>query len=207
MALVLASVAAGAIFLPELSSDLWTMRADEIRKMMPEKQVAELQKELISAATDGHDWARYVWSEALSPMLAAVHQPLQVQWHLTYDIRVYLNQNVEIAGTQSTIHRVESLCRSERLLPAGDESRIWVSLARTQDALMNEYGSAGCLLREQVNLPDLPVEMWRAEMLRLSHVNVIVNGRTMPLETSADDSLDIVRWATGLSGDDSFDER
>jgi hypothetical protein len=206
MTLVLASVAAAAIFLPELSSDLWTMRADEIRKTMPEKQVAQLQKELISAATDGHDWARYVWSEALSPMLAAVRQPLQIQWHLTYDIRVYLDQSVEIAGRRSTIHLVESLCRSERLLPAGDESRIWVSLARTQDALMNEYSSAGCLLREQVDLPDLPAERWREEMLRLSHVNVIVNGRTMPLEISEDDSLDIVRWEIGLS-DNTADER
>jgi hypothetical protein len=82
MTLVLASVAAASIFLPELSSDLWTMHADDIRKTIPEKQVAQLQKELISAATDGYDRAHCVWSEALSPMLAAIHEPLQVQWHL-----------------------------------------------------------------------------------------------------------------------------
>jgi len=198
MTLILASVAAGSIFLPELSSDLWTM---------PEKQVAQLQKELISAATDGLDWASYVWSEALNPMLAAVREPLQVQWHLTYDIRIYLDQSVEIAGSRSTINRVQSLCRSERLLPAGGESRIWVSLTRTQDALMNEYSSSGCLLREQVEIPDVPAERWREEVLRLSYVNVIVNGRTMPLEIAADDSLDIVRWEARFFDNDIIDER
>src|SRR5262245_52805217 len=44
MTLVLASVAAAAIFLPELSSDLWNMHSDEIQKTVPEKQVEKLQK-------------------------------------------------------------------------------------------------------------------------------------------------------------------
>ncbi|MBV9012927.1 MAG: hypothetical protein JO272_12915 [Pseudonocardiales bacterium] len=207
MALVLASVSAGAIFLPELSSDLWTMRADEIRKTVPEKRVAELQKELLVAATNSPDWSPFVWSEALSPMLSAVREPLQVQWYLTYDIRVYLDQVVEFAGERLTIHRLDSLCRSERLLPVGSNSRIWVSLARTHDALMNEFGSSGCLLREQVELPDVPVEKWRDAILQLCYVSVTINGQAVPLEVSVVDNLDVVRWETNISDDGFGGER
>lgn len=204
VALILASVAAGAIFLPELSSDLWTMRAEEIRKIVPEKQVAQLQQELISAAANDLAWAPCVWSEALSPMLAAVREPLQVQWHLTYDIRVYLDQIVDVGGEISTIHRLESLCRSERLLPPSRDSRVWVSLARTYDALIGEYGFPGCLLREQVDLPDVPAEKWREMMLRLCHLNLMINGRTIPLKIWDPDSLDIIRWEASLA-DEDFD--
>lgn len=207
MALILASVAAGAIFLPELSSDLWTMRADEIRKTVPEQQVAQLQQELISAAANDPVWGPYVWSEALSPMLTAVHEPLKVQWHLTYDIRVYLDQIVDVAGERRTIHRLDSLCRSERLLPPSRDSRVWISLARTHDALIGEFSSPGCLLREQVNLPDIPAEKWREVMLRLCHLNLTIDGRSVPLEIGAPDSLDIVRWEASLTDEDCGEGR
>ena len=202
VALILASVAAGAIFLPELSSDLWTMRADQIRKIVPEQQVAQLQQELISASTDDLVWATYIWFEALSPMLAAVREPLQVQWHLTYDVRVYLDQTVEIDGERSIIHRLESLCRSERLLPPSRDSRVWVSLTRTHDALISEFNSSGCLLREHVDLPGVPVEKWHKAMLQLCRLNLTVNGRTIPLKVGAPDSVDIIRWEASLAEED-----
>lgn len=206
-ALVLGSVAAGAIFLPELSSELWTIRADQIRKTIPEERIARLQQELIAAATNGDDWSSFIWSEALSPMQQAAREPLQVQWHLTYDIRVYLDQIVEIDGQRSTIHRVESLLRSERVLPVDPNSRLWVSIARTHDSLLGEYGSLGCLVREHVHLPDVSATKWREVMVDLCSVHVTVNGRMLPMEIVSGDNLDVVRWEAGMLDGSSGVER
>ena len=47
--LILTSVAAGALFLPELSSDLWSLTPNEVRNLIPDDRRRSLAKALIAA--------------------------------------------------------------------------------------------------------------------------------------------------------------
>lgn len=193
-ALVLAGVAAGAVFLPDLSSNLWTMRGEEIRKTIPDERVRELRRELVSAAVDHWGRNEFIWAQVLEPLLHTVNQPLAVQWNSSYDVHLYMHQPIVVAGEKVEIHMLETTSRSERILPGGEGERIWVSLARTNEALMSEFGKPGCLLRELVDLPDLPRERWRDEVIKHCVVNIAVNGQPLPVATPAGENVDVIRW-------------
>lgn len=197
-ALVLAGVAAGAVFLPELSSNLWTMRARDIRDTIPANRVRDLRRELIAASVVGEDRNRFIWQSVVEPMLEMVDRPLAVQWNLSYDVHIYLDQSIVVGGSEMNTHRLVTTSRNERILPSGEGARIWVSLARTNSALMSEFGKSGCLLRELVDFPGLPSESWRDEVLRHCTVNVSVNGQPLALETPEGENVDVVRWSTAV---------
>ena len=193
-ALVLAGVAAGAVFLPELSSNLWTMQAREIRDTIPETRVRELRRELLAASIADRERNRFIWDSVVEPLLQSVDRPLAVQWNSSYDIHVYLNQPIIVGGDEMDTHRLVTTSRDERILPRGEGAHIWVSLARTNQALMSEYGKSGCLVRELVEFPGLPCEFWRDEVLRHCTVNMSVNGEPLPVETPTGENSDVIRW-------------
>ena len=113
----------------------------------------------------------------------------------SYDVHLYLDQPIMIADGRVTIHRLETTSRSERILPATDGARIWVSLApETRQALVSEFGKEGCLLRELVDLPDIPKDSWRREVLKHCLINISVNGEPLPLETPEGENVDVIRW-------------
>lgn len=192
--LIVTGVAAGAIFLPELSSDLWTIRADEVKRTVPDDRVAELQRVLISANSWSAEWAEVVWNQGLSPLLAG--QKTQVVWDLKYDITVHLAQAGRPTSGASESNRVETLHRSRRILPKVDPAPLWVSVARTNKALLDEYQFPGCLARELVCLTGVALEDWRKKVTELCQVQITVDGRGLAteLDSAPDDLSDVVRW-------------
>lgn len=73
--LVVASVSAGAVVLPELSSNLWRIRAEEVRELIPDEQIRGLERALVHSQVDDPAWAETVLASALRPLIEAGRQP------------------------------------------------------------------------------------------------------------------------------------
>jgi hypothetical protein len=195
--LIVTGVAAGAIFLPELSSDLWTIRADEVKRTVPDERVAELQRVLISANSWSAEWAEVVWNQGLSPLLAS--PKTQVVWDLKYDITVHLvhlAKDGRPTNDASESNRVETLHRSRRILPKVDSAPLWVSVARTNRALLDEYQFPGCMARELICLNGVAPEDWRKKVTELCQLQITVGGRGLAteLDSAPGELSDVVRW-------------
>ena len=211
-AIVLASLAAGAIFLPELNSGLWQLNAREIRDTVPEHRRHAFYVELIRADCPDDAWAQrwatIVWQSGILPLLDEARQKRRIRWDMRYEASVYLNRDVEIAGQFQTMTRVETSIDNERALPSTPDGMAWVSVCGNEESLRSEFKDDGCLLREIVDLPSLDKATWATEVRRQCYVAVQIGERT--IRFGADNIIDvrkgdlrIVRWMVPIGADES----
>lgn len=178
--LILASVAAGAVFLPELSSSLWTLKPDQIRDIIPTPRVAALQEALIRSQVDEPAWAERILDGALRPLLENVPSSAIVE-DLRYSTKISPNDQA-LLGSARPMHRVTQELVGNRVLPLqavaqGDVHYWWVSVAKDNDALQKEYDEPACLFREVVELdPSWDAERWRQEAMQHCKVSVFIDG-------------------------------
>lgn len=208
--LVLASVAAGAVFLPEISSDLWNLNGDQVRKLIPDERRRALARALIDADSRDPRWAELVHTQGLNPLLDAGRLSGQVVYTMNYSVQVHVHQQVTIEGRSWEVHTVETSVTAERSLPqVPDNGFLWISVARTENALAGEFGAVGCLARELVCLDGLDGRPWWEAMTqeRLCAVSVMVNGQVQEVSIQEFDESapDIARWCfrPDLGGSDS----
>jgi hypothetical protein len=193
--LILASVAAGAVVLPELSSNLWSFDAERVRRLIPAQQREELAQNLIAAHSDDSRWTSAVWANALNPLMTASRHPWEYTVDMDYDVDVYLDRSVNVGGTSLPVHSVAVSQKSFRVLRKPGVSNVWISIARTTSALHEEFDSAACLARELVPMGELEGAAWQEAVLSSCRVELLVDGA--PLELVPDTksgSIDVVRW-------------
>lgn len=187
--LILTGTAASAVFLPELSSDLWNLKAVEIRRLIPTEKRAALARSLIEAESAGgqSEWDKLIYEQALVPLIAASHEPSQMIRNMSYSVQAHLNEEFDqFAESTTTVHyhAVQTLSRSERVFPQiGEDQDYWISAARTVSALHQEFRNPNCVAREVVSLFDsdgheLSAQLWREAVVQLCTVGVNVNGET-----------------------------
>jgi hypothetical protein len=202
-ALVLAGVAAGAIFLPDLTARLWQMSAADVRDTIPLHQREKLQRELISSQVELDGWTDYVWRQGLNPLMQAGSDSQAVRRDVSYRIDVRLRQDVAISRGSVVMNRVRTEFGSDRLLPSG-VTRCFVSFARNSDALLAQYSDPACIGRELVSLPSIvgneSHETWQQEVLRTCEVLVGVDGAPVRLKDVECDGP-VVRWLLPVSPD------
>lgn len=213
--IVIASVALGAVFLPELSSNLWTIKEDEVRGLIPDDRVRELEASLVRAQTREVEWADKILGSALRPLLDVGKTPHKIIGDLAYTANIHPNENVSFNGRSMRIHLVETTLRGRRVLPpSGQHSLYWVSILRTEDQLEAEFNQDACLFREVVELDATwSDDEWRAAVQALSSSRIVLDGVTLEASTEpppghvhqAAAQNGVVRWY--FSSVDIADER
>jgi hypothetical protein len=198
---LLASVAAAAIILPELSSDLWSMDPDRIRALIPGSQRESLAKALIDAEfPDEPEWANLIWYQSLQPLMVVSEAPWLRIWDMDYDIDVRLDK---AAGTTdlSDLHPVTSVSvdsKSTRILPPLSKvpgGRYWLSMARTEASVKHEYDQLGCLGRELTPMSEVASEAWYEIVRSRCSASLLLEGELIELTPEPVEELpDIVRW-------------
>lgn len=198
VALILTSVSIGAALLPELPTNLWSIDAARVRALVPEHQRAHLAQALIEAESDDARWNELAWTHAMRPLLSASREPWQYLWDMDYAVSVHLSRPFEIGGQKRLLDAVSVQQKSLRVLARPGVSRAWVTMARTADALRDEFGAPGCLGRELVVMgDDIVGSEWQRAVLEHCHVAMSIDGVTIELESEAlDDHPGIVRWYT-----------
>jgi hypothetical protein len=202
--LVVASVATGAVFLPELSSNLWSIDPGDVRGLIPDTKIKALEDSIVRAQVSDPSWADAILHSALRPLLGAEATPHFVLDSLSYSANVHLSRTfLDDEGTMRA-HLAETVLRARRVLPPPNHDDLyWVSIARTPEALAGEYAEEACLLREIVELdPSWPDDEWRQRIEQLSSARILVNGKTTEARTRPDPDLQtglavtqgLVRW-------------
>jgi hypothetical protein len=197
--LILTSVAAAAIILPELPSTLWTMDADRIRSLIPIRQREQLLVELIAAESDDQAWSKLVWSKAVGPLLGASREPWQYIEDMNYDIHIRPDSSFSWPNALETVvlTGVSVDSKSTRLLPppAKTGGRYWISMARTEPSFQHEYAQDGCLARELTPMTMLTSTEWHDLIKQLCTARMIIDGEVIELTPEIVDELpDVVRW-------------
>lgn len=193
--LILASVAVGAIVLPELPSNLWTIDSERVRNLIPNSQREHLARSLVTAESSDSRWTDLVWSKGLSPLLDATREPWQYARDMDYDVTVHLDQVLEAEGKQLPVSFVSVNQKSHRVLVRPDASTVWISMARTSAALNREFLDPSCLARELVPIGDLEGEAWQQSILDSCQAELFIDGVRLELVAEAEPDLpDVVRW-------------
>jgi hypothetical protein len=215
---VLSSVALGAVFLPELSSNLWTIKPSEVRGLIPEDRIKSLESSLIEAQIDESEWAKSILHGALRPLLKVGAERHKVLADTLYSVNIHPDERIVLNGRDYRVHRVETSLRARRVLPpdVGGEF-YWISVARDNASLAAEFQQDSCLLREVVALsPELTPDEWREAALAMSSARIVVDGATVeattevPSSVSAGQPQNVVRWyfpASELAGEHRQDRR
>jgi len=195
--LILSSVAVGAVVLPELPSNLWTIDVERVRNLIPGSQRSTLARSLISAESEDDRWNNLVWSKALQPLLKASEEPWRYVRDMDYDASVHLNRILELPSGTIPVHTVSTDQKSTRVLSRPGVTAVWVSIARTGSALMGEFGELACLAREVVPLSSLVGADWQAAVIATCRVEMHIDGARVELVAEATaDRPDLVRWRT-----------
>jgi hypothetical protein len=207
VSLILAGVAASAVFLPELSSDLWRLSRDDVEKLVPHDRRTSLLRSLLAADSKDPAWDDLVYGQAVLPLMEAAQNPQLTVRNMDYTVEVHLDKTIKHGDRVLPIHNVETLASSERVLPQRSAAGYWVSVARTPEALDREFTSPGCLLRELVELRDedgVPLEtaQWHEVMVEHCHVGVTVNGQAQNVADPDSKPSDVVRWYFTPEGED-----
>ena len=209
-AIVLASLAAGAIFLPELNSGLWRLNAKEIRDTIPEHRRHAFYLELIRADCPEDAWAQrwadLMWQWGVQPLLDEARHKRGIRWDMSYEVSVYLNNHVEIAGQPQIMTRIETIIDNARVLPSAPDGMVWVSVCGNEESLRSEFKDERCLSRELVDLPNLDEATWATEVRKLCYVRVQIGERTMRfgpdnIINKSRGDLRIMRWMVPVSGE------
>lgn len=209
-AIVLASISAAAIFMPDLSSKLWHLDAHDIREMVPLHRRRAFYAQLIRADCPEEEWAdrwaKLVWRQGVMPLLDAAQDTSRIHWDVRYEASVHLGVLLNIGGRVQQMARVETRHDFDCLLPGTNNGELWVSVAGNDASLRSEYNEKGCLSRELVRLPGLSKQRWVEEVRRLCDVRVEIgeNGENGSrsiefseedvVEVTGDDDPWIVRW-------------
>jgi hypothetical protein len=196
--LVLASVAAGAIVLPELPSNLWSLDVTRVRNLVPDDQRATLAQTLVAAESDDPLWNDVVWQDAVRPLLLASREPWRYVRNMDYDVTVHLDRTVAVAGEHVRCHMVSVDSKSQRVLAhPGAGASLWISVARTERALADEFAAPGCLAREIVTIDDLTAEQWQQAVTEVCSARLFIGGEAIELDVEvAPERPDLVRWCT-----------
>lgn len=196
--IILASVAAAAIILPELPSSLWTIDAERIRNLIPMHQRERLLQELIAAESDDQSWNQVVWRKALQPLLSASRTPWVYIADMEYDVNIHVNRSVKLPnGKAVAATNIAIDNKSTRILPPLEETggRYWVSMARTEASFQHEYTQSGCLAREWLPMAALDSSDWHQLIIGQCAARLIVEGELIELSPEVVDELpDVVRW-------------
>ena len=193
--LILASVAVGAIVLPELPSNLWSIDVTRVRNLIPDSQRQTLARSLIAAESDDSRWTDLVWSKALEPLSTASRNPWEYTVDMDYDVDVYPDRSLKIGETVIPVHSVAVNQKSFRVLSKPGISSVWLTIARTSSALNREFLEPACLARELVPLGDLEGAAWQDAVLSSCQVELFIDGIPIELVAEAVSELpDVVRW-------------
>ena len=135
----------------------------------------------------------------MQPLLDAGRRRDQTIRNMNYTVHVHLDQQATFGDQVVPIHNVETVSTSERQLPSLPTGGFWISAARTDAALREEFGRPGCLARELVDLRDdagVPLEgqRWLDAVQQLCRVVVTINGQVQDVQFVVDEATDIVRW-------------
>jgi hypothetical protein len=199
-ALIVASVALGAVFLPELSSNLWTIRSQDVRGLIPDEKVKSLQRALVDAQAGEEVWSDAVVDSSLEPLIGA--EPHLVVQNLTYSISIHPKTRLLIDGEYREFLGIETTLRAMRLLPVHAQRNVyWVALARDPAALQEEFAVLGCLSREVASIdPTLSDDDWRRIAQQCCAARVVVDGVSIsatldaPSEELKTGNPRVVRW-------------
>jgi hypothetical protein len=203
-AIVMAGIAATAIFMPELSSRLWYLGGNEIRDTIPEHRRRAFYAELLRADCPDEDWAQrwadLVWRRGVVPLLDATQETSRIHWDVTYEVSVHLGLRLNIGGRTQPMARVETRHGYKCLLPALSTDNLWVSVVGNDTSLDSEFEESGCMSRELVRLPGLTKQDWANEVRRLCEVHVTIGTHIVSfvddniLTVPGPDDVWIVRW-------------
>lgn len=198
VSLILTSVAIGAALLPELPTNLWSIDAARVRALVPDHQRAHLAQALIEAESDDDRWNELAWTHAMRPLLTASREPWQYLWDMDYSVSVHLARPFEIGGRSRVLDAVSVQQKSMRMLARPGVARMWMTMARSSEALREEFGAAGCLGRELVVIGDDVIGTdWQQAVLEHCHVSMSIDGVSIELEPEAvDERPGLVRWYT-----------
>ena len=183
--LIVASVAFGAVFLPEISSDLWNISKDDVEKLIPEARSSELLEQILRAKIPESEFADLVLNCAVSPLIRAAREPHLIVGELVYTASIHLDEDIPVDDKTVKIHRVETTLRGRRVLPPADKHDVyWVSMARSVDHLQREFSESSCLFREVVDFDDnLTDEVWLDTVKRYSRARIVLDGTTIEATT------------------------
>lgn len=198
VALILTSVAIGAALLPELPTNLWSIDALRVRALVPERQRAHLAQALIEAESDDVRWNELAWTHAMRPLLSASREPWQYLWDMDYSVSVHLSRPFAIGGRDRVLDAVSVQQKSLRVLSRPGVTRAWITMARSADALRDEFNASGCLGRELVVMgDDIVGAEWQQAVLEHCHVAMSIDGVSVDLEPEThDERPGLVRWYT-----------
>ena len=200
--LIVASIGLSTIFLPELSTDLWSLKASEIRALIPNEKVNELQRAIIQSRVRPEEWADCIVGSAIEPLAATEAQPEIVMFDVSYLVTVHPSCSRALGEKDLKLSLFECSHRATRRLPArGHGDVVWVSLARDYLALQHEYREPGCIYREVSEIEDrLSDEEWRGIAQKYCAARIVIDGvaveATMepPYEGLVSPNPRVVRW-------------
>lgn len=197
--LILASVAAAAIILPELPSTLWSIDTDRVRNLIPIKQRERLLVQLISAEAEDPVWSDLVWRRAVHPLLEASRSPWLCISDMDYGIHIRPGNAIALpdCGGHRAVTSVSIDSKSTRVLPppSKTDGRYWVTMARTESSFQHEYTQIGCLARELLPMAGMDSTSWRRMIGLMCSARMMIDGEVIELRPEPVEELpDVVRW-------------
>jgi len=200
--LIVASIGLSTIFLPELSSNLWTLKSSEISSLVPEEKVRALQRSIVESQVDDPNWSHSIVDDALVPLVNTRLAPHQVVFSTSYSVTVHPDSSALFAKEKVNLAAYECHLSSKRCLPRrAHDDVFWVTLARDSASLHAEYHEPGCIYREVAEIdPGLSDEAWQKMVGTYSSARVIIDGtsitatRDAPYSDLAAGNSKLVRW-------------
>ncbi len=179
LCLIVASVALGAIFLPDITSSLWGLKAEDVKDLVPEAKVRTLQATLVESQVNEARWASHITHSGLFPLIEAGKQPALVMHNVLYSANIRLSSSS--AGTGSSFNYVETRLTAERVIPRiADDERYYVAVARDEASLQGEFDQPGCLLRDVVDTDKLASDdEWKRVVSSSVTVELVMDGLTL----------------------------
>lgn len=193
--LTLFSLAVGAVFLPELPSNLWSIDVSKVRNLVPEQRRQELAQTLIRAESDDSRWTDLVWDSALRPLVEASRKPWTYVWDMDYDASVHLGRSISVRDREVPISSVTVEHKSSRYLGNPNVTTRWLTMSRTVEALKDEYDLPGCIAREVALVPDVSQDEWHEFVAPKCKASLMIDGVEIELKPEVSDAnKDVIRW-------------
>lgn len=193
--LTLFSLALGAVFLPGLPSNLWSIDVEKVRNLIPEAKRNKLAQSLIKAESYDDRWTDLVWDSALEPLIEASRKPWTYVWDMDYEATVHVGRSIELGSRSVPVSTVTVENKSGRFLANPGVSSRWLSMSRTVEALKDEYDLPGCLAREVAFVPGVSQAEWHEYVSPKCHASVMIDGVDIPLRREVSESSpDVIRW-------------
>lgn len=181
-ALIVASIGLSAIFLPELSSSLWDLKAADVSALVPEEKVNRLQRSIIESRVADAEWAGQILDGAIEPLVRTAQEPHTVLSDVVYTVRVHVGCSSLPGSNSRELSQFEASIEARRRLPQRARSDVfWVALARDSASLRQEHLEPGCIYREVSDLdPKFSDEEWRNVQMRECSARVVLDGMNIP---------------------------